>query len=325
MSDDSPSQNALRQGLIVNNAAHVAAGHAFNLQMNGNAPRLSLPSLLRAEALTGSTYERDLNALRPDFHYFNPKNGYILVEDSSGEFQPAHAKEYSQRIYSKSGEENRDTEWPTLWGGQEGRQAFYKPSSSYRPTLPSRELIRSNDLGRAPEPSYGIPALKKQNQSQGSQVQDPPSYLAASGNSQIITSNIQSGTSTRSGQVLGANGAKATGSTLHNGYIVDKRLARLGSKNAHIVTIGNNSNKYLQQVSTTTTATTAMSATTTGPSGSVRSELARRAIQNAGAAIKKLKSLAPPKPEPKKPGYCENCRVRFDDFKVVSVAILHDS
>ncbi|KAK9899130.1 hypothetical protein P389DRAFT_44432 [Cystobasidium minutum MCA 4210] len=311
MSDDSPSQSALRQGLIVNNA-HIAAGHAFNLQMNGNAPRPSLPSLLRAEALTGSTYERDLNALRPDFHYFNPKNGYILVEDTSGEFQPAHAKEYSQRIHSKPGDENRDTEWPTLWGGQEGRQAFFKASSSYKPTLPSIDLIRSNERGcaiKVAAPS-NTNSKKHNQQQQSSHIADPPSYLAASGNSQIITSNIQSGTSTRSGQVLGANGAKGL-PTKMNGYIVDKRLARLGSKNAHIVTIGNNST-FLQQTSTRTS---------TSQNGSATSDFARAAANlkasndKLRASLEKRGRIIPPRPEPKKPGYCENCRVRFEDFK----------
>lgn len=281
--------------------------------MNGNGLKPSLPSLLRAEALTGSTYERDLNTLRPDFHYFNPKNGYILVEDSSGEFQPAHVKEYSQRIYPKPGDEDRDTEWPTLWGGQEGRQAFYKPSASYKPLLPSLQLIESNERGCAiTTDTSASKGERRQLEQQGSQIADPPSYLAASGNSQIITSNIQSGTSTRSGQILGANGNKATGSTLNNGYIVDKRLARLGSKNAHIVTLGHNS---AQSVSTGSQS----------GSGSVAGEIARRAAKRAGhpnpssrlqAASDRAKM---PKPEPKKPGYCENCRVRFEDFKVVRV------
>jgi hypothetical protein len=31
-----------------------------------------------------------------------------------------------------------------------------------------------------------------------------------------------------------------------------------------------------------------------------------------------FRHLQPPKDEPKKPGYCENCRVRYEDFKTVS-------
>jgi regulatory subunit for Cdc7p protein kinase len=310
MGDDSPAQSLFRQNATVYNAPHVAAGHAFNLQMNGNAPKPTLPSLLRAEAITGSTYERDLNTLRPDYLYFNPKNGYILVEDTSGEFQPAHAKEYHQRIYPKPGDEDRDTEWPTLWGGQEGRQAFYKASASYRPSLPSIELLISNERGCAPEPDRTVPvsSSKKQSTSQGSQVADPPSYLAASGNSQIITSNIQSATSTRSGQALGANGGKDVVRKVTDGFIVDKRLARLGSKNAHIVTIGA---AHVQ----------------TSQNGSVSGELARRQLAraNSGRAgagdvvdFLQKKNARPVAPQPKKPGYCENCRVRFEDFKTVS-------
>jgi len=310
MDGETPAQSLSRQSTTVYNTAHVAAGHAFHLQMNGNAPKQTLPSLLRAEAVTGSTYERDLTTLRPDYQYFNPKHGYILVEDSSGEFQPAHAKEYPQRVIPKPGEEDRDTHWPTLWGGQEGRQAFFKASVSYRPSLPSVELIASNERGCAPQLDTSlIINSKKESTSQNSQMADPPSYLAASGNSQIITSNIQSATSTRSGQAMGGHGNKTEIRRVADGYIVDKRLARLGSKNAHIVTIGNAQAGPSQQRSFGTTAMSKHLA---------RYDAGEVTIVQALGQHQKEKPKKPLPPQPKKPGYCENCRVRFEDFKVVS-------
>jgi regulatory subunit for Cdc7p protein kinase len=309
MSDDSNPEAILRDYGAVDHSVHMAAGHAFNLQMNGNAPKQSLPSLLRAEAVSGSTYERDLSTFRPDFFYFNPKNGYILVEDSSGEYQPAHAKEYTQRIHLKPGEESdRDTEWPTLWGGQEGRQAFYKPSATHKPPFPSRELIEAN--ARGPEPvltrSHKKPIVREP------AIPEPASYLAASGNSQIITSNIQSGTSTRSGQVLGANAGKAAGNSLANGYIINKHLARLGSKNAHVVTLGS--------AKAATSSNAQHSAYVVEIAERAKASLMKRSVSlDTGLSLKQMPVAKPPRPEPKKPGYCENCRVRFDDFKSVSV------
>lgn len=102
--------------------------------------------------------------------------------------------------------------------------------------------------------------------------------MAASGNSQIITSNIASGTSTRSGAPAGFGN--------QNG-IVDKRLAILSRQ---VVTLG-------------------------GMKGvNEQGNLKRSASLDAGLNGK----LPPPREEVKKPGYCENCRVKYDDFRHVS-------
>ena len=102
-------------------------------------------------------------------------------------------------------------------------------------------------------------------------------YIAASGNSQTITSNIASGTSTRSGALGGANGG-----------VIDKRLAVL-SRN--MVSMG---------------------------SGLSKGMLRRSTSVDAGLNAK----VPPPRDEPKKPGYCENCRIKYDDFKEVRVFLV---
>ena len=336
-------------------ALHGGAYAPFTFQP---PTRQSLPSLLRAEQLTGSTYERDMTTLRPDHHYFSAKTGYLLVEDTSGEYQPAHIKEYEQRVVPLLSEgEDRDTEWPTLWGGQEGRGAFTKPSANYVPTLPvifaeePKLTARTNNFFAAV--STGNPSLKRSasmnalrnrhaaNGSASASLQPSlnlDSYQAASGNSQAITSNIGTGTSTtttRSGQIIGgALGAGSNPNSLANGIIVDKRLARLGSKaRTHLVTLGKASNA---SATTTTTASTTAGVTAVAGAGAgadkenlpLKGSAALTRGQSVNGLMKRslsldtglntFRHLQPPKDEPKKPGYCENCRVRYEDFKTVS-------
>ena len=330
-------------------AGSTTVAPTFLLPTNGGiSAKPSLPSLLRAEALTGSTYERDLSTLRPGYHYFPSKCGYLLVEDSSGEFQPAHAKEFDQRITPRSEETvDRETDWPTLWGGQEGRGAFFKPSSNYDPPLPNlprsfspaitERLKDSLEATNIPQNtilrrSVSMNALQKSRSIDGGGLSAPisiqaisqtsglkaklDSYQAASGNSQIISSNIASATSTattRSGQIIGGNLAGARGNTLANGIIVDKRLARLGSKaRKHVVTLGRQNNENIPPSHLWCPGMPLPHVTSAVGPGAMKRSL------SLDTGLSALKVLKPPKDEPKKPGYCENCRIRYEDFKAVS-------
>lgn len=281
----------------------------FNFQAAAAETKPSLPYLLRNEQITGSTYERDLSTARPDYHYFNRSHGYLLVEDISGEYQPAHAKEYTQRVALL--DDDSETHWPTLFGGQEGRGAFFRPSANYAPPLPAIPLMPKVE---APQPAFEVarrgeeaPVLRRAISLNALRAGQAPrtraqhsaanlqSYQIASGNSQIITSNIASGTSTtttRSGQVIGAG---AGNNSLANGIIIDKRLARLGSKaKKHVVTLGR-----------------AVQNTAEDSKGLLRRSLT--AASKPSTAVRAVKEYVP------KPGYCENCRVRYDDFKEVKL------
>ena len=248
------------------------------------ARTLSLPSLLRDEQLFG-TRERDPFVPRADTHYFSAKSCYVLVEDSIGEHRPIVVKEYTK---PRKGE---DPAWPVLYGGIEGRGGFYHYEGApivYPTKQRPRPTPRLNVLG-APNlrrtlsldqfHKKAVPAKAfdpAQNLKIGGKVDD---YIAASGNSQIITSNT--GTSTRSGAMAQLGG---------KGY-VDKRLAVLSRKS---IALGG-------QVG-----------------GVVQGKLKRTASVDTG-----LNERAPPaREEPKKPGYCENCRNKYDDFKEVSLLLL---
>jgi regulatory subunit for Cdc7p protein kinase len=256
---------------------------------------LSLPSLLRDEQLFG-TRERDPFVPRLDTHYFAPKSCYVLVEDSTGEHRPVVTKEYER---PRRGE---DPAWPVLWGGIEGRGGFYRyegPAIKYERRLPPPVLARPVLAAIQPTGFAGVAAravggagaadlrrtvslsnLRKNQPVRQGALPEPlaskPAYIAASGNSQTITSNIAS--STRSGALVpgGLSG------------MPDKRLAILERS---MVSMGKGGlSKRL-----------------------VPGKLRRSTSVDAGLNVK-----APaPRSEPKKPGYCENCRIKYDDFKEV--------
>lgn len=268
-----------------------------NAKAEGTARNQSLPALLREEQLYG-TRERDPFVPRSDTYYF--KGHYLLVEDSTGEHRPIIAKEYD-----RPGRQE-DPQWPVLWGGCEGRVAFYHylgPQRTHRRVLPTytnapvpapagnapqaattaknggHALAAARAVANGAAPSLrravSMQALHKANATGLGAVTDKNGhvdggYIAASGNSQIITST--NATSTRSGAPtrFGASG------------MIDKRLAVLSKRT---VPIG-------------------------GP------KLKRSISVDGGLAAR----VPPPaRVEAKKPGYCENCRVKYDDFKDVGV------
>jgi regulatory subunit for Cdc7p protein kinase len=279
----------------------------------------SLPALLRDEQLFG-TRERDPFVPRPDTHYFSSKTCYVLVEDTTSEHRPIVVKEYDR---PKKGE---DPSWPVLYGGIEGRGGFYHylgskiiyerkkfiwpadpPAVVVPPSIPagagggnfaavravgltapnlrrsvSLNQLRKNSINASTnQPSFLADQARKKNKDD--------EYIAASGNSQIITSNIASGTSS------------AVNHNQPNRGIIDKRLAILARS---VVSLGGPSTSNNSNLST-------MKAL-----GGTAGKLKRSASLDAGLS----KKLPPPREreENKKPGYCENCRNKYDDFKEVS-------
>lgn len=263
-----------------------------------NQRNLSLPSLLRDEQVYG-TRERDPFVLRPDMHYFDRKTCHILVEDSTGEHRPIVTKEYERP------RRHEDPSWPVLWGGIEGRGGFYH----YNKPITYERRIPPPPAAAAPAPKAagghahaaaravdGPPNLRRalslqaiNNKTAKQGLVDPlisggkgkDTYIAASGNSQTITSTMA--TSTRSGAPSRLGGA---------GPIVDKRLAVLSQR----------------------TVPSMAGAGGKGGRASMLGKLKRSVSVDAGLNTK----APPPRDEPKKPGYCENCRVKYDDFKEVS-------
>ncbi|BGP49016.1 Cdc7p-Dbf4p kinase complex regulatory subunit [Rhodotorula kratochvilovae] len=281
----------------------------------------SLPTLLREEQLYG-TRERDPFVPRSDTYYFPSNKCYLLVEDSTGEHRPIVAKEYDKP------RKHEDPSWPVLWGGIEGRTGFYRYDGEI---TYERRVPPAPPVAPAPQPTaagkggYGSTAaraiapnlrravsLQNVAREQGRTYETAgtagasgyghggrrDSFVAASGNSQIITSNIASATSTaaRSGAVQASRfGA--------NGGLVDKRLAVLSNRTVSVAGSGLAGGVARVQ--------------RMGMQRSVSVDGALHAARVPAAAA------VPVRDEPKKPGYCENCRVKYDDFKDHVVSSKH--
>lgn len=315
----------------------------------------SLPTLLRDEQLYG-TRERDPVVPRNDMYYFPPNKMYLFVEDSTGEHRPIVIKEYDKP------KRHEDPTWPILWGGVEGRTGFYHydgPEITYErrvpPPAPAPVPAAGGATGYGSTAARAVaPNLRRavslQNVTRHQQAQYAQQggaaahagvgrgeYLAASGNSQIITSNIASATSTAA-----RSGAAQANRNRANPF-VDKRLAVLSNRNVSVwggmfagsATSASASGAASAAGSGGVTSATAAVATLSASEGRSRvAALKRTARPTAGlkrsisvdAGLNPPRTAAPPAPpreEVKKPGYCENCRIKYDDFTTHVVSSKH--
>ncbi|EJU04005.1 hypothetical protein DACRYDRAFT_105076 [Dacryopinax primogenitus] len=254
----------------------------------------NLSHLLADERLHG-TRERDPNALRPDYTYFQRGSYFVLIEDMSGEHCPIMIKQYDRPAKGER------APWPCLYAdknasgpfspGYEESTSEEKPLARLSPEISAvpppvatsllppaqiqkskksadlRRVLSMNNVKRLagqhaiPDASIAVQASHDR----------PGAYMAASGNSVSVTSAVA--TSTRS----------ASGTTLPGG---------LGHAAA---------NKQLQDRLRQQVLTNRLAAAT-----------------NGAPALRKSKSTntlkLPMREETKKPGYCENCRIKFADF-----------
>ncbi|KZO98993.1 hypothetical protein CALVIDRAFT_561410 [Calocera viscosa TUFC12733] len=252
----------------------------------------NLSHLLADERLHG-TRERDPNALRPDYTYFQRSSFFVLVEDMSGEHCAIMAKQYER---PGKGEK---APWPCLYADKNASGPFspgYEESTSEEKPLAnlSHEIAAAATLAAQPiasgaalmvkakRPADLRKVLSMNNVKRAAAARGTPdasqavqhshdrnAYIAASGNSVSVTSAIA--TSARSG----------TGSVLPG-------------------TMAHTTNKQLQERLRQQVLTN------------------RLVAANVAPGLRKSKSTntlkLPMREETKKPGYCENCRIKFADF-----------
>jgi regulatory subunit for Cdc7p protein kinase len=233
----------------------------------------TLEHLLAAERIHG-THERDPTARRTDFTYF-PRNTHILlVEDLTGVHATVASRDFGPKPVggAKPG-------WPVCHAHPDARGPFCEPPKGDKrergrererdPTV-VRDLRRTASLsqmrtkrrattGGEPEPEGVEEDLDA----------DHAEYIAASGNSVAITSNVASTTST----AVTAPGIPRIRSTLRF-----QALAK-GAGGASVMP---------------------------------PPRVIRKAKSTNTLAVR-----LPVREERRKPGYCENCRARFEDFDEV--------
>lgn len=314
-------------------------------------PTRILSNLLESERRFGATTERDPSQKRHDYHYFSKGSYFVLVEDIRQELATIAAHEY---VVTRLSDGREKGSWPVphcnpLSRGpfieynekeerrREKQEALDREREVERVTemrkLRQRQHARKNDLRR----SVSMSNLRKQVNDDsalqdggdfdalniGPSHQHAPSgylnsvsvatsgYVAASGNSVSITSNY--GTTSTMGlgsSFLGTGTLPAPlRERLQNQVVTSRRVSALDRvRNGSISTIGADGSR---QVSIEASASSAMMPPPLDVPDRVR--LLRKS--------KSTNTLKLPKRDEKsKPGYCESCRTKFEDFKTVSAA-----
>ena len=293
----------------------------------------NLTRLLASERLHGTT-ERDPTQKRHDFRYFSKASYFVLVEDAKQELATIHALEYP--IHKGRDGKERGA-WPALYCHPHSRGPFIdfdererrrwektrraeEDKESERQQRAARELRRkkqaqaqliarkTGDLRR----SVSMNNLHRQVANAGVEdfvdmdadfpdtqasanasgyLASTSAYIAASGNSVGITSTT--GTTSVGGGALRALELPANLRGRIQQQVVTSR------KVSALATAKDNSNRQLGAM---------------GPPDGIP--------DRPNALLRKSRSTntlrLPRRDEGSKPGYCESCRVKFDDFEYVS-------
>ncbi|EUC58734.1 zf-DBF domain protein, partial [Rhizoctonia solani AG-3 Rhs1AP] len=229
----------------------------------------TLEHLLATERIHG-THERDPTARRPDYTYY-PRNSYVLlVEDLTGVHATIASRDFGPKPVggAKPG-------WPVCYAHPDARGPFEPPKPDRKergrererdPTVVSqlRRTASLSQLRGKRRATMGDQPEHEQEDEEDPDA-DQPGYIAASGNSVAITSNMGTTSTAVSGP-----GMPRVRSTLR-----------------------------VQALSKGTGAGTS----------AMPPPRIRKAKSTNTLAVR-----LPTREEKKKPGYCENCRSRFEDF-----------
>ncbi|THH09218.1 hypothetical protein EW145_g2176 [Phellinidium pouzarii] len=300
-------------------------------------PHRSLTSLLESEKRYGTTSERDPTQKRHDYHYFSKGSYFVLVEDMRQEFATIAALEYPVTRTSDGMEKGT---WPVPYCHPLSRGPFVEYNEKEErhrgkqerldkereqqrvaeaDRLKMRQLQRKrNDLRRSVSminlqrqackdgpthrESYEVYHPTNAHSGNGASGFDSTatggSYVAASGNSVSIastygtTSTIGGGSSRLNGLCASALPISLRG-RLQNQVVTSRRVNDKGSGQ-----------------SASMSKASASSAMMPPP------EVPER-CRNLLRKCKSTNTLRPSKRDEKsKPGYCESCRQKFENFKI---------
>ena len=319
-------------------------------------PHNSLSTLLEDERLHG-TRERDANAPRPDWYYFRPGSKYLLVEDATAKHRTILVKEYQSQAQAAKAGLQAGTTTSTGTGGGGGPEypvlyeTFLKITTSCESLVPVNQ-IRNRAIrlyvDRLPWKGEQPPGALKRSTSLCSipgtpSVPDTVPYQHASGNSVVLTSNIAS-TSTANHSPAFLNGVPALGASRGPIMQMSKRVQVLKGNAKKMSSYGSPSDQYRPQSRNSLppppvpTSASSSSSTALGSKGGGKTFMTQAQVV---AMLRKHRAPVEHDPEvtverrirnrekvdagyrgikeqDTSPGYCENCRLRFEDLSVVS-------
>lgn len=257
----------------------------------------NLSQMLEKEKLLG-TLERDPATARNDFYYFSRNAIFLLIDDATSEHRPIMMQEWPKPVGDES-----EVPWPVLHGELEGRCPFTKfdlESASRKKPKPNRHetLRRSVSLNhvRTAHPQR-VASLSPApfNDSRGgySVVRGASPYPLASGNSVSVASNIASTTSTAVGSAAGLGLLSPFGPLSRQvKQATDLGLGRPSALPSNFAS----RRRTIDKTDQTHGALTVR----------MLPDMTRRSISTPSNAQNARRE--------KRPGFCENCRVKYEDF-----------
>lgn len=282
--------------------------------------------MLQDEKLHG-TRERDANAPRPDWYYFRNGSKYLLVEDATAKHRTVLVKEYQQP-------NKLAPEYPVLF------ETFLKPSAGAETDIPLNEIRErawSLYVDQRPWKGEPVPASIQQSTSLRPVVGTPSApdvqpYHQASGNSVVITSNIASTSTANYSPAFANNGLPALGAGKDRAIMQMSKRVQVLKGNAAKAKLGAsnnpNSSRYEPPSRRSSMGSATLQERTFMTQPQVMAMLRKqrepapfdpmvtvdRRIRNRERVEAGIKGI---KEQDTSSGYCENCRLRYDDLSSV--------
>ncbi|KAG1735089.1 Dfp1/Him1, central region-domain-containing protein [Suillus paluster] len=291
----------------------------------------SLSSLLQTERLHGTTTERDPTQKRHDYRYFSKQSYFVLIEDVRQELATIHALEYP---IQRGCDGKEQPAYPVLYCDPRSRGPFVKfDERERRRWEKAQKAERENENERAEKVAR---ALKRKRQAEVQMLSRKTGDLRRS----VSMNNLhRQAVDATMEEYVDLDGDYADGDTRESatasGYLastgVGSYVAASGNSVGITSTRGTTSNasgafrtlelpaslrcRIQQQVVTSrkapnTTHTLGRKAGGMGPPLTIP--------DRPNGPLRKSRSTntlrLPKRDEGSKPGYCESCRVKFDDF-----------
>lgn len=310
--------------------------------LQAKPPVRSLTNLLESERRFGTTSERDPTQRRHDYHYFSKYSKFVLIEDMRQELATIAVAEYAV-TRSSDGKERGD--WPILHCHPLARGPFHEYNEKEERRRERQERLEKE---REEQRKMELKKLRaKKEQSRQMDLRRTVSMNNLFGQTAHVLETLRDGGN-------GTEGCNSGASVTASGYLASIGTGDYVAASGNSVgitstygttsTTGAGSSRRLSQpllstalrdrlqnqvltsrkVSTAIVgADSAVNGDRDGTSASTTSIMMPppAKIPERRATLRKSKSTntirLAKRDEASKPGYCESCRVKFEDFKVV--------
>ncbi|KAF8504235.1 Dfp1/Him1, central region-domain-containing protein [Hysterangium stoloniferum] len=282
-------------------------------KLKGDERLPPLTQLLQNERLNGTTLERDPKEKRHDYQYFSKGSYFLLVEDIKNELAPIAIMEYSAPARNS----DKAPAYPVLYMDSRARSPFVKYDD--KEARRQEKLEASEKLKDAEKAQHRV-KIKELLKAQREEVRKLNKTLKRRASMSQLTVKTVNRLSPHDFPDEASHSGGGFNQLVASGY--GPSTTGLGG-NAYLAASANS-------VTITSTTTTSFARTIGGTARlppNLRERLGHQVVmsrrleankENNEPRLRKAKSTTtmrlPAREETKKPGYCEACRVKFEDF-----------